>query len=90
MTHFPKLEPLGDWGQEQRKQFHAAFNCWVANSSEQEYLRLMAKSALQSNWSVRALLARIFRACCRRVWFNYCKRGICCRLHSPRHLPQDR
>ena len=42
MTHFPSLELLGDWGQEQRKQFHAAFNCWVANSSEQEYLRLMS------------------------------------------------
>lgn len=42
MTHFPKLEPLGDWGQEQRKRFHAAFNRWVADSSEQEYLRLMS------------------------------------------------
>ena len=42
MTYFPSLELLGDWGQEQRKQFHTAFNRWVASSSEQEYLRLMS------------------------------------------------
>lgn len=41
MTHFPNLQPLGDWGQEQRKQFHVAFNHWLVNSSEQDYLRLM-------------------------------------------------
>ncbi|MBD9530872.1 hypothetical protein IB233_04375 [Comamonas sp. CMM01] len=42
MNHITKLEPHGEWSQEQRKQFHVAFNHWLSISSEHDYLRLMS------------------------------------------------
>lgn len=42
MSNLLNLAPLGDWGTEQRKQFHIAFNNWLVSCQEQDYVHLMA------------------------------------------------